>query len=220
MDSRVPKMTSQNSTRRRFIKLTGGIGLLTLGSNSVIAHEQEAEDHNDAEQAGAEDHTDDDDHSFNHADIHFMQMMIPHHEQAIEMSELVPFRTNRQELIEMAEEIIEEQEAEILQMSEWLVEVSENPYAYLGMDHEEMMDEMEEMHSPEEMEQLRSLEGQAFDLTFISLMIDHHQGAIRMAEEVLAAGNDPKVAQLAEEIIESQEAEIEQLRAWCREWRS
>ena len=208
-----------HSNRRQFMQLVGGIGLVALGSDSVAAHKHEADDHDDSDHMGAEDHADDD-HSFNRADIHFLQMMIPHHEQATEMAELVPFRTDRQELIEMAEKIIEEQQAEILQISEWLVESGENPYAHLGMDHQEMMDEMEGMHSPEEMEQLRSLEGQAFDLTFTSLMIDHHEGAIRMSEEVLAAGNDPKVAQLAEEIIESQEAEIEQLRAWCREWRS
>lgn len=207
-------------TRRRLLQLIGGIGLVTLGNDSVAAHQDDPDNHDDMKHMSAEDSTDDDDHSFNHADIHFLQMMIPHHEQAIEMSKLVPFRTDRQELIEMAEKIIEEQKAEILQMSEWLVEDGENPYAHLRMNHEEMMDEMEGMQSPEEMEQLRSLEGQAFDLTFASMMIDHHRGAIKMAEEVLAAGNDPKVAQLAEEIIEAQEAEIAQLRAWCRKWRS
>lgn len=207
-------------TRRRLLQLVGGIGLITLSNDSVAAHGDDADDHDDAEHTGAEASADNDDHSFNHADIHFLQMMIPHHEQAIEMSGLVPFRTDRQELIEMAEEIIEAQEAEILQISEWLVEAGENPYAHLGMDHEEMMDEMEGMHSPEEMEQLRSLQGQAFDLKFVNLMIDHHQGAIRMSEEVLATGNDAKVAHLAEGIIEAQEAEIAQLRTWCRKWQS
>lgn len=145
-------------------------------------------------------------------------MMIPHHEQANEMSELVPFRTDRRELLDIAEEIIASQEGEIITMSEWLVEAGENPYAHIEMDHEEMMETMEGMHSPEEMERLRSLEGEAFEREFINLMIDHHQGAIDMSQEVLQNGEDSAVAQLAEDIIAEQEAEIAQMQEWCREW--
>lgn len=209
------------------MQLVGATGLVSLASSSVAGdeHDNETDNHDDAV---AED-SDENDHSFNQADIQFLQLMIPHHEQAIEMAELVPFRTDRQELIEISEEIIEFQEAEILQISEWLVEAGENPYAHLRMGHEQMIGEIEDMHSseeiedvhnPEEMEQLRSLEGKSFDLEFASLMIDHHRGAIGMAEEVLEVGEDAKVTQLAEEIIEAQEAEITQLRQWCQEWQS
>jgi uncharacterized protein (DUF305 family) len=188
-----------------------------VGITAANDHDEE-DNHSDGDDDHGMDDHDRDTDDLNHADVHFLQMMIPHHEQAIEMSELVPFRTDRQELRDISDEIIQAQEAEILTMSQWLVEVGENPYAHIEMDHEEMMDEMEGMHSPEEMEHLRSLEGEAFEREFISLMIDHHGGAIQMSEEVLENGEDPEVARLAEEIIAEQEAEIEQMREWCREW--
>lgn len=206
------------STRRRFLSLIGAASTASfVGITAASDHDTEDDHSDDHDDHGMDDHGRDT-NDLNHADVHFLQMMIPHHEQANEMSELVPFRTDRQELLDISDEIIQSQEAEILTMSEWLVEAGENPYAHIGMDHEEMMDEMEGMHSPEEMEQLRSLEGEAFEREFISLMIDHHGGAIQMSEMVLENGEDPGVAQLAEEIIAEQEAEIAQMRGWCQEW--
>lgn len=208
------------STRRRFLYLAGATSIVGTAGHTIASDQSNDDDHAEHDEEdhddGHEDHGEE--RHLNHADVHFLQMMIPHHEQANEMSELVPFRTDRQELRDIAEEIIRAQEAEILTMSEWLVEAGENPYAHIEMDHEEMMDEMEGMHSPEEMEHLRSLEGEAFEREFISLMIDHHGGAIQMSEEVLTNGEDPEVAQLAEQIIAEQEAEITQMREWCREW--
>lgn len=211
---------SIQSTRRRLLYLIGTVSATSfVGTVAASNHDGENDPSDDHDDRHTDEHGQEDDHhDLNHADVHFLQMMIPHHEQAIEMSELVPFRTGRQELLDIAEEIIQAQEAEILTMSEWLVKAGENPYAHIEMDHEEMMDEMEGMHSPEEMEHLRSLEGEVFEREFISLMIDHHGGAIQMSEEVLENGEDPEVARLAEEIIAEQEAEIEQMREWCRDW--
>lgn len=153
----------------------------------------------------------------NEADIEFVQGMIPHHEGAIEMAELVEDRTDRQELIDLADEIIEVQDEEISQLRGMLDRMGADEMAMdddMGdMDHGDMgmMDEAE-------MEELRGLEGDEFDRRFMEAMIVHHEGAIDMAERVLAEGEDEEVAALAQDVIDAQEAEIEQMERWLDEW--
>ncbi len=187
----------------------------------TAADEGEHEDtNNESDDGHYDDPSEDDDHheheydgEFNHADVEFMQMMIPHHEQAIEMSKLVPGRTDRQELCELGPEIIEVQEAEIEQMHEWLEEAGADAHGH-EMDHHEM----EGMMTPEEMQTLQCAEGHEFDCLFVEHMIHHHEGAIVMAEDVLEEGQAPRIAELAEEVIEVQEAEIAEMERWQQEW--
>jgi uncharacterized protein (DUF305 family) len=150
------------------------------------------------------------------ADVEFVQGMIPHHVDAVDMAELVPDRTDRQELVDLAAQIIADQEGEIEQMRGMLERMGaeEMPMDGMdGMDHGEMG-----MMSDEEMDELRSLEGAEFDRRFMQSIIDHHEGAIAMAEQVLADGTDPEVAALAEDVIAAQEAEITQMNEWLEEW--
>jgi uncharacterized protein (DUF305 family) len=153
----------------------------------------------------------------NQADIEFVQGMIPHHEGAIEKAELVEGRTDRQELIELADEIIEVQDEEISQLRGMLDRMGADEMAMdddMGdMDHGDMgmMDEAD-------IEELRELEGDEFDRRFMEAMIVHHEGAIDMAERVLAEGQDEEVADLAAAVITAQEAEIEQMERWLDEW--
>jgi uncharacterized protein (DUF305 family) len=143
--------------------------------------------------------------------------MIPHHEGAIEMAELVEGRTDRQELLDLADEIIEVQDAEISQLRGMLDRMGADEMAMdddMGdMDHGDMG-----MMDDAEMEELRELEGDDFDRRFMEAMIVHHEGAIDMAERVLAEGQDAEVADLAEAVIAAQEAEIEQMARWLDEW--
>jgi uncharacterized protein (DUF305 family) len=152
----------------------------------------------------------------NAADIQFVQGMIPHHEGAIEMAELVEGRTERQEPIDLANEIIDVQDEEISLLRGMLDRMDADDMAMddMGdMDHGDMG-----MMEEGEMEELRQLEGDEFDRRFMEAMIEHHQGAIDMAEQVLAEGQDEEVAGLAQLVIDAQEAEIDQMQQWLEEW--
>jgi uncharacterized protein (DUF305 family) len=152
----------------------------------------------------------------NEADVEFVQGMIPHHEGAIEMAELVEGRTDRQELIDLADEIIEVQDDEISLLRGMLDRMGADEMAMddMGdMDHGDMG-----MMDDAAMEELRDLEGDEFDRRFMEAMIVHHEGAIDMAERVLAEGQDEEVAGLAQLVIDAQEAEIEQMQQWLEEW--
>lgn len=156
--------------------------------------------------------------SFNDADTSFLESMIPHHAQAVEMAEMVADRTaHPDELTGLADTIISTQQAEIDRMNGLLTQAGAetvDPDADHGME----MEMSGGMMAPEEMEQLASLDGDAFDLRFLEMMTAHHRGAIEQAQDVLDQGVSPEVADLAQEIIDAQEAEIEQMQAWQEEW--
>jgi uncharacterized protein (DUF305 family) len=149
---------------------------------------------------------------FNEDDVMFAQMMIPHHEQAIEMSDIALDPTvGASDAVRMlAMEIKAAQDPEINQMIA-LLEAWGRPLTPMdGMDHGSMM---QGMLSPDELLNLGNLSGSAFDEAWVLAMINHHEGAILMADEVLNAGKNPEIRALAEQIIATQQAEIETLRA-------
>lgn len=150
---------------------------------------------------------------YNDADIAFLQGMIPHHQGAIEMARLVPDRTDRQELTELAEEIIASQQPEIHQMEAMLAEAGADD-GHGGMDDMAMGG----MKSQEQMSSLEEAEGAAFDLMFIDMMIAHHQGAIDAANEVIETGSHPQVRALADEVVAAQQAEIDEMTEWRDAW--
>jgi len=158
--------------------------------------------------------------AFDDADVEFLQGMVPHHSQAVAMAELVPDRTDRPELNELAETIISTQNEEIEQMNTVLSDAGAEPVEG-GMDHGGMTEggmTMSGMMDDQQMQDLESAEGQDFELMFLDMMTAHHQGAIEAAEQVLDGGENPEVADLAEQIIEAQQAEIEQMATWKEQW--
>ncbi|MFM8898162.1 MAG: DUF305 domain-containing protein [Actinomycetota bacterium] len=129
-------------------------------------------------------------------DIMFAEMMIPHHQQAIEMSDLALKNSTNPEVLALAQEIKDAQAPEIEQMKSW----GASSMAHMG----HMMDGM---LSDEEISELAAARGGEFDRLFLEGMIKHHEGAIDMAEMVIDSKN-AEVAALANSIIEAQRAEI------------
>ena len=129
-------------------------------------------------------------------DIMFAEMMIPHHQQAIEMSDLALKNSTNPEVLALAQEIKDAQAPEIEQMKSW----GASSMAHMG----HMMDGM---LSDEEISELAAAKGSDFDRLFLEGMIKHHEGAIDMAEMVIDSKN-AEVAALANAIIETQRAEI------------
>ncbi|USQ81139.1 DUF305 domain-containing protein [Ornithinimicrobium faecis] len=148
----------------------------------------------------------------NEADSMFVQMMIVHHKGAIEMAELAVNQADSTQVRSLAEEILAAQGPEIETMTSWL-SAWEVPVMATGetgqMDHGGM--QMEGMSQQEVITELAGLSGAAFDTRFLELMIAHHQGAVQMAEDVLADGQNTHAQELARQIIEAQEAEISQM---------
>lgn len=149
--------------------------------------------------------------SFNASDVMFAQMMIPHHEQAIEMSDIAldPTTGAGERVRELATAIKAAQDPEIAEMTSllggWGMSTEMDP----SMDHSDMMSGMLTL---DELDDLADLRGEAFDRAWLEAMIRHHEGAIDMAEDVLADGTDASMRSLAERIIAAQRAEIDEMR--------
>jgi uncharacterized protein (DUF305 family) len=140
--------------------------------------------------------------NYSRADINFAEMMIPHHEQALEMVALAQTNTTNEEILALAEQIRGAQEPEIVLMKSWPgVDVSK---------HEGHS--MSGMLSDSEMEKLAAAKGAEFDRLFLEGMIKHHEGAIDMAKEVVDSKNQ-SVMKLAEWIVNAQALEIETMRS-------
>jgi uncharacterized protein (DUF305 family) len=165
----------------------------------------------DAEPVVAEDATSAD-AMFNDADVMFAQMMIPHHEQAIEMSDIAldPTIGAGEKVLELATQIKNAQDPEIALMKDLLAAWGQPLVAEGDVDHSTMMSGM---MSADELAELGTLTGPAFDAAWAAAMIAHHEGAIEMAETVLADGNNAEILTLAKAIIDAQQAEIETLRS-------
>jgi uncharacterized protein (DUF305 family) len=154
--------------------------------------------------------------SYSPDDTLFMQDMIPHHNQAVQMSALVAERTNRPELVDVAGRIDVSQEDEIDFMQGWLRERGErvpDPTVHSAM---HTTHKMAGMASPEQMAELAESEGTDFDRLFLSLMITHHEGAVTMVEALMeqpGAAYDPVLFEFTTDITNDQTAEIERMNA-------
>jgi uncharacterized protein (DUF305 family) len=156
------------------------------------------------------------DSSFSPDDLAFMQDMIPHHHQAMVMSSLVADRTNRPELVDVAGRIDASQADEIEFMQGWLRDRGQRVPDPAAHDAMNTPHEMAGMASPEEMEELASLDGTAFDRLFLKLMITHHEGAVTMVEELHerpGSAYDPVLFEFTNDIVNDQRAEIERMNA-------
>jgi len=146
----------------------------------------------------------------NGTDRAFAEMMIPHHQGAVEMAEIALERSQRPELRELSEQIIASQKAEIAQFEEALGGDLE------GVESESMGMSMEMMGMGMDNGMLRS--ARQFDLAFIDMMIPHHEGAVVMSDVELERGDNPEMQKLAREITAAQEREIAQMREWRTAW--
>lgn len=151
----------------------------------------------------------------NDADVEFAQMMIPHHEQAVEMAEMALENSESDAVNELATRIKEAQGPEIATMKGWLEDWDEPLQADSGgmggMDMGGDDSSGEGMMSDDDMEEMESASGAAFDKLFLEGMIAHHKGAVAMAEIELEEGEFPDALALAKEVVDAQEAEITEM---------
>jgi uncharacterized protein (DUF305 family) len=137
-------------------------------------------------------------------DVAFAQMMIPHHEQAVVMSDFALSISENPQIVELAAQIKAEQDPEIALMKGFLERFGADSGGHEGH-------AMAGMLTDDQLAELESARGTEFDELFLTVMIAHHEGAIEMAEDVLAEGSDPEVLELAQQIITAQQAEIAEM---------
>jgi len=140
-------------------------------------------------------------------DVMFLQMMIPHHEQAVFMSDLAQTQADSDAIKKLAKAISITQKLERSKMREWLTEAGEP----LSSDGHSMG--ADGMLSEQEILTLRAANGKAFDKLFVKGMTAHHKGAIEMAKDEVSSGQNEKVKAFAVAVIALQGAEIVTLKA-------
>lgn len=146
----------------------------------------------------------------NETDVEFLQSMIPHHREALEMAMLAETRAASPQVKELAGRIIKAQQPEIDQMEAMLRRLGES-----SSDSEDAMAGHEGGNtgmSPERMAVLEKASGTEFDRMFLEMMIEHHQGAIEMSEKELEGGRFDEAKDLARKIRDAQQAEIAEMR--------
>jgi uncharacterized protein (DUF305 family) len=164
-------------------------------------------------------------------DVEFMRAMVPHHAQAAEMAALVPGRTSRKEVVDVAGRIEASQADEIRFMQSWLSERGEALATPAGGAHAghaghsgaaghgamtaQQMRDMG-MASPEQLARLRAAKGAEFDRLFLELMIRHHEGAVKMVDALHkkpGSAYDPTLFDFTSEISNEQTAEMKRMNA-------
>ncbi|UQW99938.1 DUF305 domain-containing protein [Streptomyces sp. RerS4] len=149
------------------------------------------------------------DDSPNAADRTYMRHMIEHHRQALTMSALAPERASAEPVKRLAERIATAQKPEIATMEKWLERHPAPTADASAHDHATMPG----MATEAQLRELTDAKGADFDRLFLRLMTAHHEGALKMAGEVLAAGNNLAAEEMATELVATQSAEIHRMRA-------
>ncbi|MGW7098097.1 DUF305 domain-containing protein [Streptomyces sp. NPDC054838] len=148
----------------------------------------------------------------NAADHAYVRHMVEHHRQALAMSALAPERASADGVKRLAERIAAAQGPEIAAMEKWLArypEPSSADGAAAGHDHGAMPG----MATEQQLGELAGAGGPEFDRLFLRLMTAHHEGALKMAGEALAQGNNVAIEEMATEVVATQSAEIHRMRA-------
>jgi len=154
----------------------------------------------------------------------FLAGMIPHHHGAVAMAEMALQKASHQELKDLAQNIIDDQNREIEQMSQWLRDwYGMEPPSGMSMPDSMMQGMMPMMHErmPDMsagMRDLQSTSGSEFETAFLSEMSHHHAMAIMMAAPVLMGGHHADLFTLAENVVVSQGQEIRQMDEWLGAW--
>lgn len=172
----------------------------SASAGSSMAAEQSAG--GDSAQAGSE------------SDITFAQLMIPHHEQAVQMADMALQKATTPEVQQLAQQIKDAQDPEIQQMRGWLTawDAPEQMDGMDGMDHGDMDmggQSAAGMMTDQDMTALMDATGTDFDQMWLAMMIAHHKGAIEMAQTAKADTTNPDVTALADAIVAGQTSEID-----------
>ncbi|TRW80924.1 DUF305 domain-containing protein [Mycolicibacterium sp. 018/SC-01/001] len=179
-------------------------GCSSSGQNDAGATSTSAEHGDDGHDHGSMTQSADPAAGHNDADVSFAAGMVPHHEQAIVMSDII---LAKQEIdprvVELANQIKAAQGPEIATMQQWLTEWNAAPMNHEGHDMSDMG-----MMSDQQLDQLRQAQGVDAARQFLTGMIAHHEGAVRMAQTELQDGEAADAKTLAQSIIDTQQREI------------
>jgi uncharacterized protein (DUF305 family) len=154
--------------------------------------------------------------SFNTSDVRFLQDMISHHHQAIEIATLVDSRSRRVELIRFAAQITSKRQAEISTMRDWLTRWNQPTPQANAMEDVTLL--RPGMVGKWQLDWLKLRKCNQFDLGFLTMMNTHHGGAAELAEMELRAGGSAEVKALARRIWTTLQAEMDQVHDWKDAW--
>ena len=147
-----------------------------------------------------------------YSDERFIDAMVPHHQGAVEMAQVALENAEHEQIRRLAEDIITAQEAEI----EELKQIKDQEYGTSEVPMEMSQEEMRAMGMTADPQELANQE--PFDVRFIDAMIPHHQSAIVMANVALEESKNAQIRQIAGNIVNAQEREIEQMQRWRARW--
>ncbi len=147
-----------------------------------------------------------------YSDRRFIDAMVPHHQGAMAMAEVALKNAEHEEIKELSRNIISSQQAEI----EELKAIKKEEFGTSNVPMEMSQEQMRGMGMMMDPQQLANRE--PFDKAFIDAMIPHHQSAIEMAQVALENSDNPKMKELAQNIISAQKREIEQMKQWRQQW--
>ena len=147
-----------------------------------------------------------------YSDKAFIDAMVPHHQGAIAMAEVALKNAEHEEIIQLSRNIISSQQAEI----EELKSIKQEEFGTSNVPMEMSPEQMRGMGMMMDPQQLANQK--PFDEAFIDAMIPHHQSAIEMAQVALENSDNPKIKDLAQNIISAQQREIEQMTQWREQW--
>jgi uncharacterized protein (DUF305 family) len=150
-------------------------------------------------------------------DLQFIDTMAHHHAGAVEMSGLALKKSQNEELKKFAQKIIDDQEREISQLKEWRGKWFAGKTSAVNMEMPGMADSMR-MMTGGGMAQMEAASGKDFDLLFLELMSDHHQGALVMATDAEQKAEHAEIKTLAGQIIKAQQEEIKKMSDWRAQW--
>jgi uncharacterized protein (DUF305 family) len=147
-----------------------------------------------------------------YSDERFIDAMVPHHQGAIAMAEVALKNAEHEEIKQLSRNIISSQQAEI----EELKSIKKEEFGTSQVPMEMSPEQMRGMGMMMDPQDLASRE--PFDRAFIDAMIPHHQSAIEMAQVAYEESKNPQVKELAENIVNAQQREIEQMKRWRQQW--
>jgi uncharacterized protein (DUF305 family) len=147
-----------------------------------------------------------------YSDERFIDAMVPHHQGAIEMAKVALKQAEHEQIKELSHNIISSQRAEIEELKSIKKEEFGTSQVPMEMSQEQMRG-MDMMMDPQQLANQKP-----FDEAFIDAMIPHHRSAIEMAQVALENSDNPKIKELAQNIISAQQREIEQMTQWRQQW--